>query len=155
LAHLNGVYMRQAGDDRLNDLVLPRLAKLVGELPPQAAERLRALMPAPKERAKTLEELARGALFMEAKRPLRPDAAAAKLLQDAGRDLIAAIRDALAAVEGWTDADTEAAIRGLVEAKGLKLGKVAQPLRAAVTGRTVSPPIFDVLAALGKEESLG
>lgn len=156
LAHINGVYIRQADDARLVDLVLPRLQALAGgELPAATADRLRALMPALKERAKTLQELAQSALFLAATRPLEPDAAAAKLLQEAGADLIGAIRDALAGVADWNTANTEAAVRALVDAKGLKLGKVAQPLRAAVTGRTVSPPIFDVLTALGKDESLG
>jgi glutamyl-tRNA synthetase len=156
LAHINGIYIRQAEDARLVEATLPRLAAIVGgELPSSIGDRLRALMPALKERAKTLQELAQSAVFLAVPRPLPPDAAAAKLLQEAGAELISSIRDALAGVGVWTAAETEAAIRTLVEAKGLKLGKVAQPLRAALTGRTVSPPIFDVLAALGKDESLG
>jgi glutamyl-tRNA synthetase len=58
-------------------------------------------------------------------------------------------------VEPWSAETTEQAVRAFAERKGLKLGNVAQPLRAALTGRTTSPPIFDVLAVLGKSESLG
>ncbi|WP_119418387.1 glutamate--tRNA ligase [Desertibaculum subflavum] len=156
LAHLNGVYIRQADNARLVEMVIPRLAALAGgHLPAATPDRLLALMAPLKERAKTLQDLAQAALFLAEHRPLQPDAGAAKLLQEAGADLVGAIHDALNPVTDWTAPATEAAIRALVEAKGLKLGKVAQPLRAALTGRTVSPPIFDVLAALGRDESLG
>jgi len=156
LENLNGHYLRQADDARLVAETLPRLAELSGTEPgPEASARLTALMPALKERAKTLKELAESAAFLVAARPLAPDAAAAKLLAEVDPELVRAIIGALQAVEPWTAASTEAAVRGLAEARGLKLGKVAQPLRAGLTGRAVSPPVFDVLAAFGKQESLG
>jgi glutamyl-tRNA synthetase len=60
----------------------------------------------------------------------------------------------LAAIADWNSQAIETVVRGFADRSGLKLGAVAQPLRAALTGRTTSPPIFDVLAVLGKEESL-
>jgi glutamyl-tRNA synthetase len=82
------------------------------------------------------------------------DEAAAKLLEGDARQLLARARDALAAVEDWSAHALESAIRVVAEEAQLGLGKVAQPLRAALTGRTTSPGIFDVLALLGREESL-
>lgn len=152
LENLNGHYLRQADDGRL---VTETLARLGGAATADVAAKLKALMPGLKERAKTLKDLAESAAFLVAPRPLVPDQAAGKLLAEAGPELVAAIIAALQSVEPWTAAGTEAAVRALAEARGLKLGKVAQPLRAALTGRAVSPPVFDVLAAFGKEESLG
>ena len=111
-------------------------------------------MPGLKERAKTLVELIDSAAFIFADRPLPIDAKASALLTDTTRDLIGQLRDALLPVAPWTAATTEAAMRAYADANGLKLGGVAQPLRVALTGRTTSPGIFDVLAVLGREESL-
>ncbi len=151
LESLNAHYLRQADDDRLVGETMARL-KAEGV---DVRSKLKRLMPALKERSKTLVELAEGAAFLVAPRPLVPDQAAARLLAEAGREILGGIIDALRAVDPWTAQGTEAAIRGFAESRGLKLGKVAQPLRAGLTGRAVSPPVFDVLAAFGKEESLG
>ena len=83
------------------------------------------------------------------------DDAAAALLTDDARALLVKLHAALDAVQQWDQEATEAAVRQVSEAEGVKLGQVAQPLRAALTGRKTSPGIFDVLALLGKEESLG
>jgi glutamyl-tRNA synthetase len=117
--------------------------------------KLTAAMPGLKERAKTLVELLDGAMFLFRERPLPLDAKAAEVLERGGRDHIAAVLPRLEAVPLWTAAETEAAVRVYAEASGAKLGQVAQPLRAALTGRTTSPGIFDVLAVLGRNESLG
>jgi glutamyl-tRNA synthetase len=155
LTNLNGHYMRQADDARLVRALAPFLNAEVGR-PPSAADEallLRA-MPTLKERAKTLVELAASAAFYMRTRPIRPDEKAARLLDDSGRKVLAACASALAAVQNWRQNELEAEVRRHAETSGLALGKVAQPLRAALTGSTVSPPIFDVMEILGRDESL-
>jgi len=115
---------------------------------------LLAAMPGLKERAKTLRELADSAYYLYAERPLALDEKAAALLDEDARKTLAALRPLLAAVDSWEPAALEAAVRVYAEAAGLKLGKEAQPLRAALTGRSTSPGVFDVLAVLGREESM-
>lgn len=155
LENLNGHYIREADDARLADLVGPRASKLVGrDLAEADIALLRQAMAALKPRAKTLDEIADGALFLFAQRPLAPDEKAAALLNEDGRALLASCIAALGAVEHWTPEAIEEPIRAVAEQAGLGLGKVAQPLRAALTGRTTSPGIFDVLFLLGKEETL-
>jgi glutamyl-tRNA synthetase len=155
LQNVNGHYMREANDAELVERMLPFLAKQAGhEIDAAGMKRLAAAMPGLKERAKTLVELADGALFLVARRPIRPDEAAAKLLTEPARSLLAKAATRLAEVSSWTPGETEAAVRALAESEGVKLGQLAQPLRAALTGRTTSPPIFDVLAVLGRDESL-
>ena len=112
-------------------------------------------MPLLKERAKTLVDLMDAAAFIVADRPLALDAAAAALLDEPARGLLARVGAALADVAEWTVATTEAAVKELAVREGAKLGKIAQPLRAALTGRAASPGIFEVLVVLGRAESLG
>ena len=116
---------------------------------------LAAALPGLKERAKTLVELVDGAQFLFAARPLALDAKASEVLAKGGRTHLVALLPRLRAVADWSAAAAEAAVRAYAEETGAKLGTVAQPLRAALTGRTTSPGIFDVLAVLGREESLG
>jgi glutamyl-tRNA synthetase len=149
LEHLNGHYIREADDARLADLVAPKLA---AENPDR--ELLVRAMPELKARAHDLNQLADGARFLFSKRPLEVDEAAAALLTGDARTLLGSAHRVLAALAEWDAASVEAAIREVAEGHGVKLGKLAQPLRAALTGRTTSPGIFDVLALLGKEESL-
>lgn len=161
LENLNGHYIRQTDDAELLrhiDVLLdhvPALSGVKARLTPDNRERLLAALPGLKERAKNLLELVDGAGFLFADRPLRPDEKAAALLDDAGRASLAALQPRLAALPEWSAAATEAVVRAYAEEAGVKLGKVAQPLRAALTGRSTSPPVFDVLAVLGREESLG
>ena len=108
-----------------------------------------------KERAKTLVDLIHGAAFIVSSRPLVPDKAAAALLEGGARPLLARLLATLTALPEWTAAATEAAVKAFAEAEGAKLGAVAQPLRAALTGRSASPGIFEVLEILGRDESLG
>jgi glutamyl-tRNA synthetase len=149
LENLNGHYIREADDQRLTELVAPKLG-LSGE---QKALLLKA-MPELKPRANTLDQLAEGAKFLFEKRPIDMDEAASTLLTDDARRLLAAAHNNLVALAKWEPESLEAAIREVAESSGVKLGKLAQPLRAALTGRTTSPGIFDVLALLGREESL-
>lgn len=147
LENLNGHYIREADDGRLADLISPHL--------PGADNRLLIkAMPELKARAHTLHELADGARFLFATRPLDVDAAAAVLLKPDARKILSAAHATLGALAEWEPAVLEAAIREIAEENGVKLGKLAQPLRAALTGRTTSPGIFDVLALLGRDESL-
>ncbi len=111
-------------------------------------------MPSLKPRAKTLNEITEGAEFLFKNCPLDFDEKALALLDDSARALLGQTADALAPVQSWTVEAIEEAIRRVAEDAGLGLGKVAQPLRAALTGRTVSPGIFDVLFLLGRAESL-
>jgi glutamyl-tRNA synthetase len=111
-------------------------------------------MPELKTRANTIVQLADGARFLFAARPLEVDEGAAALLTGDARALLASAHAKLAALAEWDAASLEAAVREVAEAGGVKLGKLAQPLRAALTGRTTSPGIFDVLALLGRNESL-
>jgi glutamyl-tRNA synthetase len=154
LTHLNGVYLRQADDARLTEDVLARLAGRAGlALTEAAAGRIRALMPGLKERAKTLVELADSAAFLARTPPLELDAKAAALLTPDARAMLGELARALAATDFSAPA-LDAALRGFAEATGRKLGQVAQPLRAALTGGTVSPGIDATLAALGRDEAL-
>jgi glutamyl-tRNA synthetase len=160
LENLNGHYLRETPDDE----IVRRLKALVPELPDGAAlaarigaegwEKLERAMPGLRERAKTLVELLDNAAFLFAKRPLVLDEQAAKLLDAQGRDTIAQLLPRLEAVEPWAIKDLEAAVRSFADETGRKLGKVAQPLRAALTGKSTSPGIFDVLDVLGRDESL-
>ena len=115
---------------------------------------LEAAIASLKPRAKTLDEIAGGALFLFDTRPLALDDKAAALLDGAARTLLGEAREALAAAPSWTAPALEEEVRGIAERAGIGLGKVAQPLRAALTGRATSPGIFDVLVLLGREESL-
>jgi glutamyl-tRNA synthetase len=148
LENLNGHYIRAADDARLAALIAPIGGYADTEL-------LTRAMPVLKARAANLNELSEGARFLFAHRPLDLDQAASDLLGGTAPQLLAALHAALDAVQQWDQEALEAAVRQVAEAQGVKLGQVAQPLRAALTGRKTSPGIFDVLALLGKEESLG
>ncbi|KKW90945.1 MULTISPECIES: glutamate--tRNA ligase [Sphingobium] len=155
LENLNGHYLREADDARLAALVAPRIAQRLAIVLPAGAEKLLTdAMPSLKPRAKTLNEIAEGAEYLFKNCPLDFDDKALALLDDSARALLGQTADALAPVPSWTVEAIEEAIRRVAEDAGLGLGKVAQPLRAALTGRTVSPGIFDVLFLLGKAESL-
>ena len=155
LESLNGQYIREADDGRLADLILPSIEHDCGNLlTPEDRALLRRGMPVLKPRAKNLNELAQNAAFLFRKRPIIMDEAASLLLDDAALALLAAVHRAIAPLEDWTSPSLEGAVRGVADAAGLGLGKIAQPLRAALTGRTTSPGIFDVLVLLGRDESL-
>ncbi len=155
LGSVNGHYMRQADDARLVDLILPLLADKLGQAL-DVAERARLIagMSGLKERAKTLVELADSAAFYVAPRPIATDDKAAKALEGDALEHLAAFGRTIAGLEVWNQERLEQAARVYAENTGLKLGKLAQPVRAAVTGSTVSPPIFEVMQVLGKAETL-
>jgi glutamyl-tRNA synthetase len=161
LESINGHYMRQASDaDLLAEMerLLPHIAggpELAGRMTPDLKRKLLIAMPALKERAKTLVELVDGARFLFAERPIKLDDKAAALLTAEARGLLGELAGELDTVEPWTMEATDQTVRTFAERKGVKLGSIAQPLRAALTGRSTSPGIFEVLAVLGKGESLG
>lgn len=155
LENLNGHYLREADDARLAALVAPRVEKhLEIVMSDTNLSVLTQAMASLKPRAKNLNEIAEGAEFLFKSCPLDFDEKASALLDDSARALLMKTADALQPVQSWTVEAIEDVIRRVAEDAGLGLGKVAQPLRAALTGRTVSPGIFDVLFLLGKEESL-
>jgi glutamyl-tRNA synthetase len=139
--------------ERVLDYV-PNGAAVKPKLNDATRAQLLAAMPSLKERAKTLIELIDGAHFIFADRPLDIEPKAQALLTPETRQLIGRLRAALETVNDWNAQTTEAAMRAFAEANGLKLGAVAQPLRVALTGRTTSPGIFEVLAVLGRQECL-
>ncbi len=161
LEAINGLYMRASDDKKLFDALLAVLPEIEGgpelaaSLDEKGRAQLLAAMPGLKDRAKTLVELADGAKFIFASRPLDLDEKAASLLNDEGRAVLKAVLPDLEAASEWTIEVLDAAVRAHAEKTGLKLGKIAQPLRAALTGRATSPGVFDVLFVLGRDESLG
>jgi glutamyl-tRNA synthetase len=160
LENLNGHYMRESADA---DLVAA-IAEVMPELGPprglgtRLEEPLRgkllAAMPGLKERAKTLVELLDSAYYLYAQRPLTLDDKARALLDSGGRGRLVGMSQRLEALAEWSPATIEEAVRAHADALGVKLGQVAQPLRAALTGRATSPGLFDVMAVLGREETL-
>jgi glutamyl-tRNA synthetase len=155
LENLNGHYVREANDARLAALVAPRIAKLLDHaLSLEDEDLLTRAMAFLKPRAKTLDEIADGALFLYINRPVHFDEKALPLLDEEALVLLGKTADALSQAAAWTIEAIEEKIRGVAEDAQLGLGKVAQPLRAALTGRTTSPGIFDVLFLLGKDETL-
>jgi len=160
LENLNGHYMRAAADRELVAEIKRLLPHIEGgdaigaKLTPNMEDKLVAAMPGLKERAKTLIELIANAGYIFASRPIDIEQKAIELLTPDARVLLRDLSSRLSAVEPWSAETTEQAVRAFAEDRGAKLGSVAQPLRAALTGRTTSPGIFDVLAVLGKHESL-
>jgi glutamyl-tRNA synthetase len=152
LTHVNGVYLRAADDARLTAEVATRL-QAEAPLTPEHRARIAALMPGLKERAKTLADLAASAAFLVRSVPLTFEPKAEALLTPENRTMLGALGAALAQTDFSVPA-LDAALRAFAEATGRKLGQVAQPLRAALTGSLTSPGIDATLAALGRNESL-
>ncbi|MXV43840.1 glutamate--tRNA ligase [Saccharibacter sp. 17.LH.SD] len=155
LTHLNGIWMRQADDERLTNDVMERLAKHDDvELTETVRKRILTLMPGLKERAKTLIELSDNAAFAGLRLPLSLTPKAEKILDENGRTVLRGISEKLATLEPFTAENIDTALRSYAQEHDLKLGAVAQPLRAAMTGTTTSPGIDLTLLALGKDEVL-
>ncbi|MEM7774052.1 MAG: glutamate--tRNA ligase, partial [Pseudomonadota bacterium] len=157
---LNGIYMRDSTDDELfrsaRDIAheIENGADLADRFAQIGWDRFAATVPSLKERSKTLVDLLNGARFLIAERPLSVEPKAAKHLDQAATAHLAELAKDLATIDNWTVEAVETAIRAYAEGADLKLGKIAQPLRVALTGSTISPPIFDLLAVLGKAETL-
>ncbi len=155
LSTLNRHYVRNTDDATLARLaarhVVSRLERSIDD--EEAALLLRA-MPILKERSKTLVELAQNSLFLFRHRPLGIEPSAAKVLVGEAVTRLSALAERFDRLEAWDVTSLESCVRAFSEEGTMSLGKVAQPLRAALTGSTVSPPIFDVLALLGRDECL-
>jgi len=155
LDNLNGHYLRLAENARLADLVLPRVEKRLGRTADaEGKRRLLAGMAGLKERAKTLEQLADSAMFYFKSRPLEFESKASALLTPSARTALGALLNRFEGLSEWSAAALEAATRTYAQEAGIKLGDVAQPLRATLTGQTTSPPIFEVAEVLGRAETL-
>ncbi len=160
LADVNSHYIKQADEAelirRIRDLLpeLPDGAEMTARIEKAGWDRLAMALPSLKERAKTLNDLLAGAGYLLATRPLALDDKAAKLLDAPARASLGELLRQLEVATDWQVPVLEALVRAYAEQTGQKLGKVAQPLRAALTGSTVSPPVFDIMAVLGREEAL-
>ncbi|MCB1504790.1 MAG: glutamate--tRNA ligase [Hyphomicrobiaceae bacterium] len=160
LEALNAHYIRQSDDHELFERAIAILPEIEGgdeiaqALAGGASTQFRAAIPSLKERSKTLLDLIHGAGYIFARRPLVLDDKASKQIDADSRRMLAELLPRLHTVKSWDAQSIESEVRAFAEAAGLKLGKVAQPLRAALTGSTVSPPVFDVMTVLGDEESL-
>lgn len=156
LAHLNAHYMREADGERLLNIIWPSIQEAVGDrISANGKDRVSTGMPGLKERAKNTLELAENAAFYARSRPLNMNDKAAKLISGDGQDVLAKMRAILEASEDWRADPLQDAAKAFAEQAELKLGKVAQPLRAALTGSNISPSVFEVMEVLGKEECLG
>jgi glutamyl-tRNA synthetase len=155
LTNLNAHYLREAPDAELLPLVLPRIeAKIGGKIDPVGLQRIERGLNGVKQRSRTLVELADNLVFYAKDgAPAIADDKARALLTPQARSLLGKLAKALEAENDWNEKHTEDAIRRFAEAEGIKLGQVAQPLRVALSGSTVSPGIFEVLAVLGPAET--
>ncbi len=155
LANVNAHYMRACDDDRLITLTLPFIEQKLGRKPDDVGlQRMKKGLHDLKERAQTLIELADVSLFYLRHRPLPLDEQAGKLLDASTRALLGDVRSTLANLDDFKSDKIESKLKELATQKELKLGKVAMPLRAAITGTTNSPSIFHVAEILGKDETL-
>ncbi len=160
LENLNGHYIRHTSDEKLLEHLINFLPHMEGgnallaKIDSGMRAKLLKALPGLKERAKTLAELAGSARFLFATRPLAMDDKARLILSDGGGPALKGLLPVLVAAGEWSAENLEATVKAHAEAEGLKLGKLAQPMRAALTGSSMSPGIFDVLEVLGREESL-
>ena len=160
LESINFEHLRNAPDDDLLEMLVAFMpyteagADMLSKLTDDLRHKLLFAMPCLKERAKTLNDLIAGAQFLFAERPLNLDEKAAKLLDDPARQVMAELSNHLETADEWNLQSVETSLRAFVETNDLKFGKVAQPLRAVLTGTTVSPGIFEILTVLGKEEAI-
>ncbi|MFT5540024.1 MAG: glutamyl-tRNA synthetase [Alphaproteobacteria bacterium] len=156
LTSLNAHYIKETGDERLLDLIAPKIMEQIGSVIGDAERaRLKSALPGLKPRATTLIELADKATFYVTPRPLNLTDKAAQQVTGPGGEHLLALSTVLEGLESWSHDALEAAIKSHADNAGAKLGQVAQPLRAALTGKTESPSLFEVLEILGREESLG
>ncbi len=155
LTNLNGHYIREADNDRLADLVIPFMEKQFDlSITKEQKDLLKRGMEGLKQRAKTMIELAEGSLFYL--HPQSLDEASQKVLDTQGIEILKLMTKHLIEFPevSWTESELHAMIQEVAENNGIKLGKAAQPLRAALTGKTISPSVFEILHVLGKDESL-
>lgn len=156
LKSVNAYYLNQSDNQRLSNLIAPLLQEKLGK-PLSLSEKstLEAAMPGLKQRAQTTLELAENALFYIHSRPIPLDDKARQLLEENAKNLLKDFLPKLTDVKDWSHDSLQEICRIFSENREIKLGQIAQPLRAAITGRTFSPSIFEVMEILGQEECLG
>jgi len=156
LTALNFDYIRQSDDQHLADQIMPLIeANLGDKFNKDSSNWLVAGMPGLKERAKTLLELAASAAFYMRALPYTYEDKALKLINKGNaKELLAKFVASLDAVSEWTQENLENAAKSLAESEEVGLGKIAQPIRVALTGSTVSPSVFEVMTVLGREETV-
>ena len=155
LTSLNAHYLRERPDEELVELVLPHLAALGLAPDAEGLRRLAQGMPGLKQRSRTLVELAHSAAFYVRQRPIPLDEKGSKVLDDSARAALASLGRPLVEAQDWSEAALEELCRAQAETQGIGLGKLAQPVRVALTGTTVSPGVFEVMRVLGRSEVLG
>ena len=155
LTSVNAHYMRMRPDAELAELIRPHLAAIGLEPDDEATRRLTEGMPGLKQRSRTLVELAQTAAFYVRPRPIPIDPKAGRILDQPGREALAALQESLCAAEHWSEAGLEALCRARAEAIGIAFGRLAQPLRVALSGATVSPGLFEMMRVLGRDEVVG
>ncbi len=161
LENINAHYIRSSSDKELVAAIrallphLPDKAAYAASIGKQGWRKLELAMPGLKERARTLIELIDNSEYLFAKRPLPMEQKAQELLGGEARAALGELLPRLEAIGDWTVETLEAAVKAFASDRGMKLGAIAQPLRAALTGKTTSPGIFDVMAVLGKAETIG
>jgi glutamyl-tRNA synthetase len=159
LESINGHYIREGTPDRLYQVMMATAVEVGRDGDAKGLadnkETVLAALPELQPRAKTVLELIELAQFIYTARPISIEPAASEQLTDDARANIGKFAEILSGLPDWSVPAIDAAARAFAESKGLKLGKVAQPLRAALTGRTVSPGIFEVMVLIGKDETLG
>lgn len=160
LEAINGQYIRESDDAELL-LYFETVADeieggkfILDNLNTETRPMLLKAMPALKDRAKTLINLAQGAAFIFEAHPIPMEEKASKLLDEDGLAVIKGILPSFEKLKDWSPESVEQCIRDYTEANDTKLGKVAQPIRAAVTGKATSPGAFDVLQILGRDVSI-
>jgi glutamyl-tRNA synthetase len=160
LENLNGHYIRHMDDEALLDALIAFLPYAAGgpelliKIDDTKRSQLRKAMAGLKERAKTLVELKNGAAYLFVTRPLAMDDKAKQIMADGGKAALQDLIPVLKSCADWKAPAIEAAVKAFAETTGVKLGKLAQPLRASLTGTSTSPPIFDVLEVLGRDEAM-
>jgi glutamyl-tRNA synthetase len=158
LENVNGHYIREAKPDYLYQVMVETAREVGREVDHEGLvankDTVLAALPELQPRAKTVLELMDLAQFIYAVRPIAVDPAAAEHVRGDGRTLLAGALEVLRGLNDWSVPAIDAAIRAFAEARGVKLGKVAQPLRVALTGRTVSPGVFEVMVLIGRDETL-
>lgn len=152
LLWLNQHYIKSSRPEELAPLLLPFWKELGVDA--QNDTRLVPIVKTLQERARTLKEMAEHSLFYFKEKVEYDPRAAEKFLNAESAGLLQELTERLSALPSFNEAGIEAAFNALLEEKGLKLGKLAQPVRVALTGTTVSPGIFETLAAMGKDMAL-
>lgn len=149
LLWLNQHYIKETPVEELSELLAPFLEELGAKA--AGDPRLPNIVKTLRERARTLKEMAEHALFYFKEKIEYEEKAAQKFMVPENLEIFKALTEKLKAIPDFIEPDIEAAFNALLEEKGLKLGKVAQPVRVALTGGTVSPGIYEMIAAMGKD----